>query len=109
MRYHLIVEVGKSFRRQAGTGVALIEIKLLDNNKNPINHFQLGKVPDQDTLSPEHTESLKFHRVQENEDGSSRYYVSVRIVNTTLKANALHKWIGKTRLEKFASISRVII
>ena len=38
---------------------------------------------------------MKFHKLVKDEDCPSAYNVSVRVINTTLEVEPLHKWIGK--------------
>ena len=87
--------MGKQFSRKAGTGVALIEIRLLDPNKQPLTNFRIG-IPSHDEV-PTNIQQLTFKRLQEGDMDQipSNFFLSVRIINTTLNAPALHGWIGK--------------
>jgi hypothetical protein len=88
-------QAGKQFSRKAGTGIALIEIKLLDSNNTPSECLNVGVTSDQDLPLAE-MDSLRFRKLQKNETTASQIHLSVRVVNTTLKTDILHKWIGKS-------------
>lgn len=80
--------------------MALIEIRLLDSNKQPLTNFRIG-MPSHDEI-PTEIQQIKFKRSEEEDldQISSNHFLSVRIINTTLDAAALHGWIGKTMEQK---------
>jgi hypothetical protein len=88
--------IGLRFSRLCGTGIALIDVKLLRNSDQHINKFLIGKTPieEESRLIPD-LDSLKLKRmpnVLSLEKDSNGIVVS--IVNTTLDADILHRWIG---------------
>lgn len=93
-----LTEKGKEYSRKAGTGIALIEIKLVDSNRI-IEQTVVGKVPGQELDACRLLQSLRFKRLQRNDvhlsSKNGRCRLSVRIFNTTLKADAIYRWIGE--------------
>jgi len=90
-----ITEVGKHYSRIAGTGVALIEIKLLDSKMNLVSQTRIGNSPSEEPLHIQ-MESLRFHKVEADEESNAGYHLSVRIINTTLKTEPLYHWLELT-------------
>ena len=90
-----ITEAGKEFFKLAGKGVAIIELTLLDSAKRPVEKARFVPEGDQTFLVP--IESL---RLEKDVDGGPKHstsnYLSVRIINTTLKLDGLHRWIELT-------------
>lgn len=93
-----LTEVGKQYSRKAGTGVALIEIQLLDSNSRPMKGFRIGIPCRTDKDLPMDIKHLKFSRIDQTRSyqAKSNFQVSVRIENTTLDTSALHGWIELT-------------
>ena len=86
--------MGRQYSRDAGTGIALIEIKLLDSNNVPLECSNVGRTQDEG-LFPTQKGPLRFRKLQKDEKTPSQFRLSVRIINTTLKTDPLHNWIGK--------------
>jgi hypothetical protein len=95
-----LTEKGKEFSRKAGTGIALIEIKLLDPNdsSHEIYDISVGKVPEEGLNAFHLLDDHSFRRISEMQARSSneqnRFRLSVRIYNTTLDVQAIYRWIG---------------
>lgn len=86
---------GKEFSRKAGTGISLIEIKLLDTNLVPIYDATVGRIPGQEVDSLKVSDSLHFRRLFKDTDVcTGRYSLSIRIFNTTLEVEPIYRWIG---------------
>lgn len=90
--------IGLRFSRMCGTGVALIDIKLLSNREqNFCKRCHIGKLPKEDDscLIPDF-DSLKLKRLSDYHNLEEvSYGIVVSIVNTTLDAQVLHRWIGE--------------
>ena len=86
------------FSRLCGVGVALIDVKLLNDPQS--NKYFIGRMPieDDSSLIP-NFDSLKLKRIAGAHDiEKDSYGVVVSIVNTTLDVQVLHRWIGTCSL-----------
>jgi hypothetical protein len=96
-----LTDKGKEFSRKAGTGIALIDIKLLDpkDSSQKISDISVGKIPKERIDHLQILDNLSFRRLSKaevtssNHQGQTRF--SVRIYNTTLDVEAIYRWIGK--------------
>lgn len=97
-----LTDKGKDFSRKAGTGIALIEIKLLDpnNSSGQISDVSVGKIPKEKINHLQLTDNLSFRRLSRTEVTSSNHQgrcrFSVQIYNTTLDVEAIYRWIELT-------------
>ena len=93
---------GQEFSRKAGTGMALIEIKLLDRNLAPIRDATVGRIPGQEFDALKLLDSLHFRRLSTQDlTRNDQYCLSVRIFNTTLEVEPIYRWIGMFLIQSF--------
>ncbi|KAL3795130.1 hypothetical protein HJC23_007358 [Cyclotella cryptica] len=97
-----LTEKGKQFSRQAGSGIAIIEISLLHGGR-PGNVFNIvGKHENSTCKKMNISKSdISLTRLQEDEVSSS-FTISVDIINTTVDIEILHQWVE-------LSLSQVLI
>jgi hypothetical protein len=98
-----LTDKGKEYSRKAGTGMALVEIKLLDPNQ-PLENVQIadtlvGNIPGREFDALQFLQSLRFKKLKRNEvtkqsSSLGRFRLSVHVFNTTLQADAIYRWIG---------------
>lgn len=89
---------GKEFSRKAGTGMALIEIKLLDNDLNIVKDTRVGKIPGHEIDALKLVDSLQMRRLyggKSEKTRQDRHCMSVKIYNTTLDFEPIYRWIGE--------------
>jgi len=97
-----LTEKGKDFSRKAGTGIALIEIKLLDPKdfSRQISEISVGKIPKEKINHLQLLDNLSFRRLTKEEvvrsQDQGQLRISVRIYNTTLDVEAVYRWIELT-------------
>jgi len=97
-----LTDTGKEFSRKAGTGMALIEIKLLDQNLAPIRDATVGRIPEQEFGVLKLLDSLHFRRLSTQDlTRNGQYCLSVRIFNTTLEVEPIYRWIGMFQIHTF--------
>ena len=96
-----LTDKGKDFSREAGTGMALIELKLLDPKCpfSTITDAVVGQIPGQEFDALKLLESLRLKKISRLEvmntsSCTTLSRLSVRIYNTTLKVEAVYRWIG---------------
>ena len=95
-----LTDQGEKYCRQAGTGIAIIELSLLRGDGNPVAEIDFGatvKPQDSDISVP--MEELRIR--QDNGDNgpvdvAGNYAVRVRIIDTALKRQYLHDMIELT-------------
>jgi hypothetical protein len=88
---------GAEFSRQAGTGIAIVELSLLDANGVPVGDINFG-VPvsaEQSALTVP-LEALRFRKVEGFPASGSSIFLRVRIIDTKLQCEYLHDWIALT-------------
>jgi len=97
-----LTNAGVSFAQQAGTGVALVEIKLLHFNNEQVDKVCIGLTP-QKEVEPLQIpiEFLRFRKIGDEgafaqHESVSKFRLSVRIINTTVNTDVVHKWIELT-------------
>ena len=77
----------------------MIEIKLLHSNNEQVDKVCIGLMP-QKEVEPLQI-PIKLLRFRKIDDEvffeNSKFRLSVRIVNTTLNTDVVHKWIGKPK------------
>lgn len=91
---------GEMLCREAGTGIAMLEVTLIKSNGEPLDECAFG-VPtvDDDTVRKFPIESLTFRKLQRFPVGgksSSSICVRVRISGTTIKRDCLHELVALT-------------
>lgn len=90
---------GLKFSRSAGSGIAILEPSLVDDDGREVTELSVALPPDQkDSCIEFPMESLRMIRVdsprgRSSETSSSRYTLRVKITGTTLKRAVLHEWI----------------
>ena len=90
---------GSRYSAQTGTGLAIIEISMLNRNGHPL-HNMMAAIParDVDDTKPSSIQSLTFSEaVDKYDDGDGSndtpIYIRVSIADTALKTDVLHDWI----------------
>ena len=94
-----LTKMGDTFRRKSGSGIALVEVKLLNPDRSPINSIQISEGNKLSDALPGHLDPplhmLRFRPVEDDTSLSeSSYLLSVKIVNTLLDVNILHSWVN---------------
>jgi hypothetical protein len=92
---------GREFSRSAGTGIAIVEPSLVDQEGREVTELSVALPPGQKDSSIEFPiESLRMSRVdfpkgESNETSSSRHTLrlKIKITGTALKCAVLHEWI----------------
>jgi hypothetical protein len=90
---------GRGFSRSAGTGIAIIEPSLVDEDGREVRELSVALPPGQKESSIDFPmESLRMSRVdspigRSSETSSSRHTLRVKITGTALKRAVLHEWI----------------
>lgn len=94
-----LTEKGAAFCRQAGAGIAIITVSLVDSNGDPVEKIHFG-MPAHETTSVTGVaeDSLRLHRISSvaspgDETDSDSVHVRVSITSTALKLSALHTWV----------------
>lgn len=98
-----ITDKGKEYSRKAGTGMALIEIKLIAPNQSSdgvhITDAVVGHFPGQEFDSLKLLQSLQFKRIERKDFRDSPaiggFRLRVQVFNTTLHSDAIYRWIGE--------------
>ena len=92
-----LTDKGAKYCRQAGTGIAIIELSLLHSDGTAMEKIDFG-LP----VSPEFSRlaiplgDLRIRKLEKFVVGSRSYCVRVRIIDTALKRQHLHDWIALT-------------
>jgi len=99
-----LTKKGAEFSRSAGTGIAIIEVSLLDHSGNPPESLQVAvSTEEADSVLEIPFDSLRFGEVEKAENfgldfnearkQSSPYLVQVKITDTALRRDVLHDWL----------------
>jgi len=82
---------GEEYRQQAGTGLAIIEVSLEEKGTKPAQGVTIGcSIPNDWTLPTEGAVEIQ------NSESISRFSFRVKIKDTALHTDALHRWIKLT-------------
>ena len=97
---------GDQYRKKSGTGIALVEIELLDGDGSRVNSIRTGNIAQLKNCADRinySSELLRMRRIfDESKEvissvspavASRNYRVHIRIVNTLLDAKILQSWI----------------
>ena len=93
-----LTDKGEKLSRQTGTGIAIIEVSLLNANGSPITEVDFGAtISPQDSELSVPSEQLLLQEVVEFPlDDAEKFVVKVRIVDTALKRQHIHDMIELT-------------
>lgn len=98
-----LTDIGKKYSRESGFGIALIELRLLQADNTLVDTIPIGSMSPLNIRYPipgnflrlENISNFKITNKGCSMAGNDKcmFRISVRIVNTTLKTDILHKWI----------------
>lgn len=95
--YSTLTFKGAQYSRQVGTGIALVEINLLNGDGSPVKSLEVGASPSEtESVVDFPMSSLRFRRVDldgENEHETSPFRIRVKLISTSLNRQSLHNWI----------------
>jgi hypothetical protein len=87
---------GAEFSRQAGSGIAIIRVSLVDAKGREIREFCVAEPPGEvESTLDASTEALRFNEMSEfsGKEDPSQVFVRVEVTDTALKRDILHQWI----------------
>jgi hypothetical protein len=90
---------GAEYSRKTGTGIALVDVTLIDRDGHVVQELVIGQSPKEITGMPDmHFDSLRLRKIEnrytkEQKDDTSDYRIRVSIVDTALDRDALHSWV----------------
>ena len=91
-----LTSAGKQFSTQTGTGIALIEIELLDKDRLPVDHVTVGASPEEEeSILDVPRELISFSEPRE-QPHKPQFSLRIKVINTTLNLSVLHRWIKMT-------------
>lgn len=98
-----LTQKGAEFSRMTGTGVALIEVSLIDQTGRKLSSMPLSReTADLDNKLSVGLEHLRVTEVLDHSSGrheaeeDSQIFVQVKIYDTALKRDVLHDWVKLT-------------
>ena len=92
-----LTDAGKNFLQETGSGLAIIEVNLLDKQYAPLEYVYIGEVPQNKSRAPIGSD-VRFQKVKDvSVDGldSVEVFLSIAITNTKLNTDVIHKWLGE--------------
>jgi len=93
---------GAEYSRKAGTGIAIIEVTLIDCEGRTVEKLEVGQLPStMKSTSVWNTASLRLQKTGNlskygKEDKIPAYRIRVSIADTVLDREALHNWVELT-------------
>ena len=94
-----LTKKGSEYARDAGNGIALIELSLINQLGEDVSTIQFGRIIDMRKFSfDDSVHSLRMKKLPFGCDGNwtSTHGVRVRVVDTDMNRGALHKWLQLT-------------
>ena len=94
-----LTEKGAEYSRKAGTGIALIQVTLIDKDGRVVKELTVGQAPNESESMPAFDAgSLRLKKVEVGSaDGKlSDFFIRVSITDTVLDREALHSWVELT-------------
>ena len=91
-----LTEKGESYCRQAGAGIAIITVSLVQTNGDPVESLRFGKpVLGSESVADFPIELLRLRRAKEGTESTRErdMYVRVSITCTFSNSEALHNWV----------------
>jgi hypothetical protein len=90
---------GAEYSRKTGTGIALVDVTLIDRDGRVVQELVIGQSPKEPVGMPDvKFDSLRLRKIEkrstnEQKDENSDYRIRVSIVDTALDRDALHNWV----------------
>ena len=88
---------GAEYARTTGTGIAIIEVTLVDCNGQTVQKLVVGQVPDETQGLPEwNAATLRLQKLEKGGGVITPYRIRVSIADTSLNRTVLHSWLELT-------------
>jgi len=90
-----LTEKGQKYARLAGTGIALIELEVVDRQGDRVRSIRVEDLGRNRCDLPQSAEDVKFCAVKSvrSDDVERNFQLRVKIMDTDLKRDILHEWV----------------